>query len=79
MNENPPEHGGAWYTPRLLPFAPRSVMDADPMWSTSENTTPKPVERAGVEVPATKKSTRLSALPIALKVLTGLNALNWAS
>src|SRR6476661_2965198 len=78
-NENPSGQGGAWYTPRLLPFTTSSLIDADPSWSTSEKTTQKPVETAGVCVPATKKSTRLSGLPIALNVLIGLNELNWAS
>jgi hypothetical protein len=55
------------------------LIDADPISSTSEKTTPKPVERAGVAVPATNRSTRVVVLPIALNVLTGLNELNCPS
>src|SRR4029450_2115120 len=60
-------------------FTPSSLIDADPCSSTSEKTTPKPVERAGVSGPATNRSTRVSARAVGLDVLIGLNELNWPS
>src|SRR6185295_11874154 len=75
-NENPPGEGGAAYRPRFLPWASNSRIEAEPGRSTSENTTPNPVDVAAVRDPGTKNSTVIALLPTAANVRVGLKNLN---
>src|SRR6185503_288087 len=76
-NDNPPGAGGAAYRPRLLPLASNSRIEAEPSRSTSENTTPNPVDVASTLDPGTKNWTVIALLPTAAKVRIGLKKTNW--
>src|SRR6266404_6371951 len=62
------------------PFASKYSTRAEPpARSTSENTTPKPLTRPLVVVPASLKSTSTRFEPTAMNSFLGENALNWSA
>src|SRR5881394_2341301 len=70
------ERTGAAILPRLVPFTSKNSIVVAPAMSTSLNTAPKPVTRAGVGWPATWNKTSITLLPTGEKIFVGLNVLN---
>jgi len=64
-----PGAAGAARSSSRLPSASKNSMRADPAWSTSENTAPKPFTPSGSVLPGTKKSTVVTFEPIGVNSL----------
>src|SRR5438094_432474 len=80
MNEKPwaPLWAGASRFAIRTPAASKYSMRVEPARSTSEKTTPKPLVRPLVVVPASWKSTSTWFEPTAMNSFFGENALNWS-
>src|SRR6266446_7315358 len=80
LNPWAPRWAGAGTLAISTPFASKYSTRAEPpARSTSENTTPKPLTRPLVVVPASLKSTSTRFEPTAMNSFLGENALNWAA
>src|SRR5947207_11125380 len=80
MNEKPwaPLWAGASRFAIRTPAASKYSMRVEPARATSEKTTPKPLVRPLVVVPASWKSTSTWFEPTAMNSFFGENALNWS-